>query len=134
MNKILISGVLGGIVIFLLGWLFYGMLFMDMMASYSGTATGVSKDPMELGYIFFGNVITGILYAWIFSKWTGAIDMMKGLQLGFIFGLLSSAGSDLVTYGTTNLAMMNGILLDVVLMGVMGAAAGAVIALTMKKV
>ena len=78
MNKnVLISGIAGTIVYYLLGWLVYGYLFPEM-------TTG---EESPLG-IFLGCLFYMFIYAVIFVRWAHVTNFKAGFSAGLILGLL----------------------------------------------
>jgi len=78
MNKnVLISGIAGIIVYYLLGWLVYDILFPQM-------STG---DESMLG-IFLGCLCYMFIYALIFVRWAHITTFKTGVTTGFVLGLL----------------------------------------------
>ncbi len=83
-KNFIISGLVGGIVNFLLRWLFYGFLVNN---PYPAT------QDVGLVSIILGCFTLGFLFAYIFLKW-GHISTLQtgfkaGIVLGVFFGLLS---------------------------------------------
>lgn len=130
-QKILIAGVAGGVVFFLLGWLLYGTLLMSFFEGQMGGASGVNKDPMEFWALIVGNLTWGILLAVIFGRWAGIKTLNTGAMAGAVIGLLASMSWDLTMYGTTNLSTLTGVIVDVLVMTVMSAVAGAVVGMVL---
>ncbi len=128
-TKMLISGIAGGIVAFFAGWLIYGMLLMDFMAQNSGTATGVMRADADMVWwaLIAGNLLTGILYSYIFNRWANISTLSAGLSAGAIIGLIMGAAFDLTMYGTSNILALNGVWVDIAASAVMGAITGAVV-------
>jgi hypothetical protein len=62
-KKFLIGGLVGGIVYFFLGYLFYGKLLSDFFMKNAGTASNVSKpmDQFVWWSLILGNVCRGCL-------------------------------------------------------------------------
>jgi hypothetical protein len=125
-KKFLISGVVGGIVNFLLGWLFYGILFESQFP-----VTG----EMNMTMIVLGSLVGGLFVAYIFTKWAHISNWKTGLQAGALIGLFlglyydfyynamkANADIDWQTMG-----------LDIVITIVMTALTGAVIAVMVDK-
>ncbi len=79
-KNFLVGGIVGGIVYFLLGWLFYGNLMMQYFHDHPGTATGVERhmDNFEWWALILGNLFTGLLIAYVFTK-SGVSTLMSGL-------------------------------------------------------
>jgi len=124
-SKMVVGGVIGGIVYFLLGWLVYGIL---LAGSMDGSGCMRAHDAVLLPWIFIGNVFTGLMLSYVFSRIGNVTSPMSGAMAGGIIGLLSSIGMDGLMYGTTT--MVNGptmILMDAVITAVMWAIVGAAI-------
>src|ERR1700690_2828412 len=103
-NKFLLAGIAGSAVLFLLGYLIYGMLLADFMKNHSGTASGVMKDSKDfmIWLIAVANILYGFMLTYIFGK-TGTSSAGSGFSLGAIIGLLTAASTDLINYATSNL-------------------------------
>src|ERR1022692_198348 len=129
-NKFLLSGVAGGVVFFLLGWVAYGLLLMDFFTKHAGPAIGVSRAAANLLYLYLilGNLFFGFLLAYIFSK-AGIASASNGLVTGAIVGFLASASYDCVSYATTWTSSRTSVIADIVTFTVISAIAGAVVAL-----
>lgn len=128
-KKILLAGIAGGVIFFLLGWLFYGILFMNFMSENAGSATGVAKEPMLIWALALGDLCWGFLLAVVFGCWTEIRTWLAGAKAGAIIGLLTGAGTDFMIYGTSNLYNCTALIVDVIIMVVMTAISGAVVAL-----
>ncbi len=79
-KKFLVSGVVGGIVCYLLGWLLYGIIFMDQFPIKEG-------EVMNMTMIALGSLIWGSFVAYIFVKWAQISTWQTGLQAGAIIGV-----------------------------------------------
>ena len=131
-KNFLLGGIVGGVLYFLMGWLFYGNLFAGYFKDHPGTATGVDRaaDQMIWWALILGNLIAGFLFAYIFSK-AGVATLASGLITGAILGLLMSCSFDLMMLATTNIYSKHGIMADVAISTVMSAIAGAAIGAVM---
>ena len=126
-NKVLLATLGGGVVFFLLGFLFYVALFGSFFEANQGSATGVMKEnPMFIG-IIIANLITAFLLAYIFNRWAGISTFTTGAAAGVIIVGLMTLSFDLMMYSTSNIFNLNGALLDVVIMVVIGAITGGVV-------
>ena len=69
-KKLLMGGIVGGILYFGLGYLIYGNLLASFMANHPGTATGVDRAmaDYQFMYLIIGNLAMGFLLAYIFGK------------------------------------------------------------------
>ncbi len=127
-TKSIIAGVLAGVALFLLGWLFYGILLADTMAGFAGTAKDAMRAPEEVSmpFLALGNLCVGFLLAYIFSNWANISTFMGGVKAGAIIGLLGYGGFDFMLYGTTNMMVIQGLFLDIAVSTVMWAIAGGI--------
>ena len=133
-NKILFGALAGGVALFLLGWVIYGILLMDYsMANYNQC---MNRPMMEMVWwaMIASNLALGFLLATIFS-WSNTTGAMAGAKTAGIIGLLLGISMDLGFYSmTTMYASLSVILVDVIAYIVYLAIAGAVIAWVMGRV
>ena len=128
-NKILIAGIAGGVVFFLLGWLVYGMLLMDFMMTNAGPgAAGMHKDPMEMWAMVVANLAWGFFFAILFGRWSTGITPAQGAARGAIVGLLVALYLDMAMYSTTTIFTPNTLLADIGAMTVIAAVGGWTVA------
>jgi hypothetical protein len=127
-KNFLLGGIVGGVVYFLLGWLFYGNLLANYFHEHPGTATNVDRlmDQFEWWALGLGNLLSGFLIAYVFSK-SGVSTLASGLVTGAILGFLMSSSIDLIMYGTTNIMSKRGMVADIATFTVMSAIVGAVV-------
>jgi hypothetical protein len=119
----------GFVVLFMLGWLLYGMLLMDFFSTNAGSATGVQKteDEMVWWALILGNVLQAYLLVYIFGKWANITTFAGGLQGGAMIGLILGYAYDLIMYGTANIMNLTAALVDPLIAAVMMGVAGGVI-------
>ncbi len=124
-----LAGIAGGITFFMLGWLVYGVILMDTMKSFAGSATGVDRgEDMLFWSIFLGNLASGFLLSFIFTRLGTINNPTAGARAGFGIGLLMGAGFDFTLYGTSNISTLTGVLIDIVVFAFLTALTGAVVA------
>ena len=128
-KKFLIGGIVGGIIYFLLGYVFYGNLFSDFFVKNAGSATGVSRamDQFVWWALALGNIFGGFLLSYVFIK-SNVSTVGSGLLTGAAIGLLMAASYDLISYGTSNLTTTTGVVGDIGLFTLMSAITGAIVA------
>ncbi len=79
-KKFLVSGIVGGIINFLLGWLLYGIVFENQFPIEEG-------EVMNIPMIAAGSIVLGLFVAYIFTKWAHIYNWMTGVKAGAILGL-----------------------------------------------
>jgi integral membrane sensor domain MASE1 len=128
MKKFLIGGIVGGIVYFLLGWLFYGNLLTQYFKDHPGSVSGVDRamEQFQWWALILGNLLSGFLVAYVFSK-SAVASLASGLVVGGILGFLISCSYDLIMFATTNITSKHAMLADVATFTVMSAIVGAVV-------
>ena len=128
-NKLLVGALLGGVAFFLLGWLFYGMLFTDTLASLMPEMAKIQRPGAEIDMVpmILGNLTTGLLFAYIFERWASVRSFMGGLVAGATIGFMLAFSVDCIWHATTNLMTWSGVILDSVIFTVMCGLAGGVI-------
>lgn len=129
-SKSIIAAVAGGVVFFILGYLFYAVLFAGFFAQNVGTATNYMKGMEEVNLlaIFLGHLSAGFLLAIVFGTWGNIRTFVGGAKAGAIFGLLISLSWNLIMYGTTNAMNLTATLVDPIIGAVMLAITGGVVA------
>lgn len=127
-KKFLIGGLVGGIIYFLLGYLFYGKLLSDFFHNHAGTATGVDRamDQFEWWSLILGNVLGGCLLSYVFIK-SNVSSAGSGLLTGAVIGLLTASSYDFISYGVANTMTTTSVLGDICTFTVMSAIAGAIV-------
>lgn len=123
-KKFLLGTLIGGVVFFLLGWLFYGVLFMDFMVQHS--APGMGKEP-DFPFLILANLAAAALLSFIFLKWASISTFSSGATAGLIIGFLTALNWDLAIYATTNMGDLTLVLMDILIVSVMSAISGGVI-------
>ena len=131
-KKIGIGAVVGGIVLYVMGYVFWEMLFADFFAANSGSATGVDREAPILWAMILGTLIYAEAIA-VGVDSRNATSLIDGAIIGAVVGVWIWGTADLILYGLTHLNTLTGAIADIVLEGVRGAIAGAVIALVAGK-
>ena len=124
--KILLGGLITGIVTFLLCWLFFGVLLADFYTNNATSYPGLIKKMPEVWFIATANFAWGLLLSWIYNK-AGIDTMNKGLIAGLIISFLNITGFDLFLHAQMNLYNEALIAVDIAVNTVMGGIGGAVL-------
>jgi hypothetical protein len=126
-SKFLTATLVGAVVLFLLGFLIFGLALTGFYESNAGTATGVDKETPEWLWLILSVLATSALLTLILG-WRGAADIAAGFKTGAIVGLLWGFAWDFGIYSMTNLQTLTLTLVDPILsavyMGLGGAAIG----------
>lgn len=123
-NKFFLGGIVGGIVYFILGYLFYGLLLKSFF-DQNGMPTDMSK--MVWWAMIVANLIMGFLFSYILGK-AKVSSMGSGAGIGFVVGLLMALGYDLMMYATGGtMSSFKVIAVDAITAAVMSAIVGAAI-------
>ena len=97
-KNFLISSVAGSIVYFLLGWVFYDMIFPDLYGS---------EGESNLLFVYLGCLTFCLLLGYIFTKWAGISSFMTGLTSGATIGLLYGLSMNFFMYSNQTPNMTN---------------------------
>ena len=133
-QKFILATIVGGITLFILGYLFYGMLLVSFFNQHSIAPAGSMRTMSELIWwaLIVGNFAGAALLAYIFQKIGNVHSFATGARIGAAIGLFMGLAVDLISYATGKSFDLTGMLGDVVVRIVMTAIAGGVIALVLK--
>ncbi|MGD8361448.1 MAG: hypothetical protein PVJ04_08465 [Gemmatimonadota bacterium] len=125
-KRFLTGTIVGGVVLFVLGWLIWMVLFAGFFEGQTGTAMGVPKDPPVMWAQILGTLSLAALYTLII-QWRGDSTVMDGLKTGAIAGFLLWFGVDIILFSVWNVSTLTGTISDSILELVRTAITGAVI-------
>lgn len=128
-KKFLIGTLVGGVVLFFLGYLLYGLLLMNFFTQHSHAPAGAEKAMSDLVWwaLILGNLGTGALLTYVLLKLGNVNSFGSGAGIGAAVGFFSSLGNVLVRYATENVSDLTAVCADIVVFTVMCAVAGGVI-------
>ena len=120
----------GGVAVFVMGFLLYGLALADFFASNAGTATGVMKEAPLMWSLILGQVMLAAFLVMVVG-WRGDSSALAGLKTGALVGLILGLGNELTFYGVANISNLTATLVGPVVymiqLGVGGAVIGAVL-------
>jgi len=131
--RVLAATVAGGITLFFLGWLVYGILLMDFMKDNMVNYPGLMKEPMpDMVPLVIANLVIAGLFAFVFEYWATIRTFVGGLKGGAIMMFLIALYIDLSFMSFMNIMKgMTPVIVDVIAATVIGAIAGGVIGLVL---
>jgi hypothetical protein len=116
--KLVLSTIVVGIVLFLLGWLFYGILLMDYFKEYYGHITRGEAD-MKIWAYFVGSLAQAFFMYLIYSKgYKGGSPLMEGFRFGAYISLFLGIPYVFFTWGGMPVKYQ-GVIVDGIIMIVM---------------
>ena len=131
-NRFVLATLAGGIAVFMVGGLIYGVLTVSFFEANQGSAVGVMRATPDYVHLFLGQLVFGALLTVVIGKWAGQSGAGAGLRIGAAFGALLGFAMDLTMFGVTNISNITATLVDpfftMIQMGIGGAVVGAVLA------
>lgn len=125
-QRLLTGTVVGGIVLFFLGYLIFGIVFDSFFKANAGTATGVQKEQLNFVALAIAQLAWGAALTLILN-WASARSIGQGVTVAGISGLLLFLGFDLTMYATSNTSTLTATLVDPILAAILFAVAGGAI-------
>jgi len=123
----LLGALAGAIVMFLLGYLFFGVLLSDYFKANTIQYAGLVKDPPMVAMIFLFNLVWAWLIAFVL-EYGGRSGWAEGAKIGAIVLFVLSLGIFFEFEAFMNLhRSLTPMLVHLLVVTVMGAIAGAVI-------
>ena len=126
-QRFAIGTVVGGLVLFFLGYLVFGVVFADFFAANAGTATGVAKEPFDFVSLAIAQLAWGAALTLILG-WAKVSSVGQAARVSALVGLLLFFGFDLTMFATTNTSTLMAAVVDPILAAVLFGVAGAAIA------
>ncbi len=131
MKRLMTGTIVGGVLLFALGYLFYEMLLADFFAANAGSATGVWRETPIYWAVLVGELMMAALVTMAIDK-MGASSMAAGAKVGAILGFMVWFSVDFIYYGVANFSNLTATMVDpvveIVRVGIVGAAIAAVLA------
>jgi hypothetical protein len=130
-TKILLGGLVGAIVLFLLGWAVYGGLFADFTATNFNQSAMKPMEEMNWLAMILANLAFGYLLAFVLG-WSNEKGWKTGAKVGIVIGLLYSISVDLGMYAMADWYLNFGaVVVDIIVYSVLVTIVGIVVALVM---
>jgi hypothetical protein len=120
--------VVGGIVLYVVGYLMFTVTFASFYAANAGSATGVDRERELLWAMLVGSFAYAALVTYTLARRPGSWSIAEGARVGAIVGFLLWCAVDFLFYGFSNIANLTRTIVDPLLEIVHGGIGGAVIA------
>jgi hypothetical protein len=128
----IVAALVGGIVMFGLGGLVFGMMLNDYFRSNMVEYAGLAKDPPLLWVVFLFNLTWAALIAFVLD-YAGRSGWAEGVKVGTIVMFLLSLGIDLDLFAFLNFhKSLAPMVYHILIVSLMGAVTGSVIGLIME--
>lgn len=134
--RTIVAAIAGAIVMFLLGFLIYGMLLMEWFTGQMIQYSGLMQDPPRFVFIFLWHLVWCWLIAFIFDYWATIRTFIGGAKGGAIIMFAIVLGVNFSNYAFMNFYKGSPylpMLVDVLVVTVMGAIVGGIIGFILGK-
>jgi hypothetical protein len=129
-KRLVIGTLVGGITMYIVGYLIWGLALADFFAANAGSATGVAREVPVLWARALGTLSLATLVT-LAIGWTRSSSVGEAFKIGALVGFLVWFGVDFLRYGNTNVWNLTITMLDPVLEIIRTGIGGAVIAVTL---
>ena len=123
-KNFIVAGLVGGIVNFLLGWLFYGILFKKYFPS---------GEQENMLFIALGCFTFGFFVSYIFVRWAAITTWSTGFKAGAVIGFFTSLYMNFFANAMTDTPDYKKMALDVAILTIVSGLVGIAVALSNKK-
>ena len=133
-KRFVLATLVGGIVLWVTGYLIFNVALAGFYAANVGSATGVDRTE----HIMWADAAASIAYAalvvFALGRRGAAVSISEGAKIGAIVGFLLWATVDFAFYGSTNIANLTRTVADPLVEIVHGGIGGAAIAMVLGRV
>ena len=134
MKRLAIGSIAGLVVLYILGVVFWEMVFTDFFDANTGSAEGVDREEPILWAAALGTLFYAMLVTLMLEARSGAASIVDGIKVGAVVGFLLWGTADFILFAYANLDNLTATIADSVLEGVRGGIGGAVIAAVLSKI
>ncbi len=124
-KSFLLSTLTGTIAYFLLGWLFYGILFTNLYPP-----SEECNNPLV--FIFFGCLFYVSVFSLVYTRWATISTFGTGALAGLIIGFLYSTSMNFYMFSSRSLDLEH-FITDVLVATISSAIMGGIVGLTIGK-
>jgi hypothetical protein len=125
--------VVGGVTLFVLGYLIFDVALGDFYVANSGSATGLWRNAPLWWAAILGTLAYGALITFAIGNASGASSPAACATVGATVGFLLWFTADFIVYSYMDMATLTRTVIDPLLEAVRGGVAGAVIAVALAR-
>jgi ABC-type antimicrobial peptide transport system permease subunit len=126
-NRLLIGTLTGFIGYFMGGFVFYTIVFKDILASNCPKMAAQQTEP-NMSALVVGNLAAAFLLSYLFEKWANIRTIQSGAINGALIGCFVALSYDSMISGTTILMDWTCVFTDVLIYTIISSIAGALVA------
>jgi len=132
-KRLAIATIVGGVVLYGVGYLMFSRAFAGFYAANGGSATGVDRGAVLMWAVALGSLAYAALITYALGNRAGSLSIGQGATVGAIVGFLLWFTADFTLYGVTNIANLTRTVVDPLLEIIHGGIGGAVIAAVVRR-
>ena len=133
-KRVMTGTLVGGIILYAVGYLVFDLAFGEFYAANTGSATGVERDPQLVWAVALGTLSYAALVTLGIGSGSSSSNVGAGVKVGAVVGFLLWFTVDFILYGITNVGNLTRTVVDPLLELVRGGIAGGVIAVALGKI
>ncbi len=133
-KRLIIGTIVGGVVLYILGYVIFVLTFADFFAANAGSATDVYLENPVIWALALGTLSYAALLTLAIGTRAGTATIVDGVKVGAIVGFLMWFGADFIHYGIANISNLTATIADSLLELVRAGISGAVIAAVLGKI
>ena len=131
-KRLVVGTLVGGVVLYAVGYVIFTRAFAAFYAANAGTATGVDRGGELFWAVALANLAYAALVTFAMGNRADSLSIVEGATIGAIVGFLLWVTADFIFYGTTNIANLTRTVVDPLLEIVHGGLGGAAIAAVLR--
>ena len=121
----------GGVTLFFVGFLLWGLALAGYYEAHVGTATGVAKEAPDMILLALSQIIWAVLLTVVMGKWAGVSGFGRGMMVGGVMGFFMSLSVGLSQFSMMNLFDLTLVLTDPFVSAVWSGLGGGVVGLVL---
>jgi len=121
----------GGVTLFFVGFVLWGLLLAGFFDAHMGTATGVNKEQPLLFHLALGQFFWAVLLAVVIARYAAVSGFLPGSRVGALLGFLMSLSVGLSQFSMANLVDLTAVMVDPFVSAVWSGMGGGVVGLVL---